>query len=148
MGEAVLRNVASKRGIDINVDSCGTSTYHIGEGPHRRTVAACRKHNVPINHTARQITPSDFTKFTHILAADGSNLRHLEGIERRLREQEPSNSTAEVKLWGSYLPGDKPIADPYYVDTEDGFKTCYDHCFQLSNAFLDKVVGQEPGASL
>ncbi|KAG6862435.1 hypothetical protein C0995_011875 [Termitomyces sp. Mi166 len=36
MGEAVLRDTAKKRGIDIVVDSCGTSAYHIGEDPDDR----------------------------------------------------------------------------------------------------------------
>jgi len=145
MGEAVLRDVASQRGIEIAVDSCGTSTYHIGERPHQRTVATCAKHNLPINHRARQITFPDFTNFTYILAADGSNLRRLQDLERQLKGKDPSSSTAEVKLWGSYLPGNKPIADPYYVDTEAGFEICYDHCLKLSNAFLDEVVGKEAG---
>ena len=36
VGEAVLRNVAKERGIDITVDSAGTSNYHIGEDPDDR----------------------------------------------------------------------------------------------------------------
>lgn len=36
MGEAVLRDVASKRGLDIIVDSCGTAGYHEGEDPDDR----------------------------------------------------------------------------------------------------------------
>ncbi|KIM85126.1 hypothetical protein PILCRDRAFT_817107 [Piloderma croceum F 1598] len=146
MGEAVLKDVASKRKIEISVDSCGTSAYHLRESPDPRTVSTCVKHNVPINHRARQINSSDFTKFAYILAADESNLRHLQGLERRLREQESSdaNNTAEVKLWGSYLPGNRPIADPYY-DSEDGFEACYEQCLKLSNAFLDEVVYQQSG---
>ena len=65
-----------------------------------------KKHNVPIEHYARQISTSDFTKFTHILAADESNLRSLNSVK-------PRNATAEVRLFGSYLDN-KPIADPYY----------------------------------
>jgi protein-tyrosine-phosphatase len=87
------------------------------------TVKRIPQHNVSIKHKARTITTSDFTKFTYILAADGSNLRHLQDMERRLREQE-SSSTAEVKLWGSYLPGNKPITDPYYIDTEASTSSC------------------------
>ena len=64
------------------------------------------QHKVPINHEARQISESDFTRFTHILASDGSNLRHLERIK-------PSNSTADIQLWGSFLDN-RPIPDPYY----------------------------------
>jgi len=61
---------------------------------------------VPIEHEARKVTQSDFYNFTHILASDKSNL------EKLLRKK-PSDSTTEVKLWGSYVDG-KPIADPYY----------------------------------
>lgn len=38
MGEAVLRDVAKKRGLDIVVDSCGTASYHVGESPDERCV--------------------------------------------------------------------------------------------------------------
>ena len=36
MGEAVLRQIASQRGIEITVDSAGTSAYHEGEEPDER----------------------------------------------------------------------------------------------------------------
>lgn len=38
MGEAVLRDIAEKRGVDIIVDSCGTGGYHVGESPDERYV--------------------------------------------------------------------------------------------------------------
>jgi protein-tyrosine-phosphatase len=61
---------------------------------------------VPISHISRQVGQKDFYNFTHILASDKSNLDNLIGVR-------PHDSTAEVKLWGSYLNG-APIADPYY----------------------------------
>lgn len=33
MGEAVLRHIAKERGLNIEVDSCGTGAYHTGEDP-------------------------------------------------------------------------------------------------------------------
>jgi low molecular weight phosphotyrosine protein phosphatase len=36
MGEAVLRDVAKKRGLEIIVDSCGTAGYHAGDDPDER----------------------------------------------------------------------------------------------------------------
>ncbi|KAJ3754426.1 phosphotyrosine protein phosphatase [Lentinula raphanica] len=133
MGEAVLRDVALKRGLSgIVVDSCGTAAYHAGEEPDDRTISTCRKHKIPIEHTARQLQTSDFIEFTHILAADQSNLRNLERVK-------PRNATAEVRLWGSYLD-DKPISDPYYGGM-NGFEQVYQQCLALSNAFLDQVAG-------
>ncbi|KAG2337419.1 phosphotyrosine protein phosphatase [Suillus weaverae] len=138
MGEAVLRNEALKRGItDIHVDSAGTAAAHTGQDPDERTIEVCGMNDVPISHSARQVRASDFTSFDYILAADGSNLRAL---ERHAGHGEGSKAT--VKLWGSYLPDNKPIQDPYYGGL-DGFTEVYKQCVRLSNAFLDEVVGKE-----
>ncbi|KAF8560229.1 LMWPc-domain-containing protein [Imleria badia] len=133
MGEAVLRHEATKRGIDIEVDSAGTGAYHVGEDPDYRTISTCKKHNIPINHSARQAKESDFSKFQYILAADGSNLRNLVA-------KKPSEGTATVRLWGSYLD-DKPISDPYYGDIT-AFEKCFEECTKFSKAFLDEVVSK------
>jgi len=130
MGEAVLRHVAAERGVSIEVDSAGTAGYHVGEEPDERTTATCRKFNVPIQHEARQVSREDFYKFTHLLAADESNLRNLNAMK-------PRDAQAEVKLWGSFLDG-KPIADPYYGGIK-GFEQTYRQCVALSNAFLDSL---------
>ncbi|KAI0051647.1 phosphotyrosine protein phosphatase [Auriscalpium vulgare] len=132
IGEAVLQHVASERGVDIAVDSAGTAGYHVGEEPDDRAIATCKKFGVPINHAARQVHAEDFSEYTHILAADESNLRNLERIR-------PRNATAELRLWGSYVDN-KPIDDPYYGGMKN-FETTYRQCLQLSNAFLDDVFG-------
>ncbi|KZT05988.1 phosphotyrosine protein phosphatases I [Laetiporus sulphureus 93-53] len=133
MGEAVLRHVAKERGIELTVDSAGTSRYHIGEDPDDRTISTCRKYKVSIKHSARQVSDEDFRQFTHILAADEANLRTLQ-------QRKPHGASADVRLWGSYLDNE-PIADPYYGGSRD-FEDCYKQCIQLSNAFLDEVVGK------
>ena len=80
----------------VSVLSCWTADYY-------------PQNNVPITHSARQVHARDFSSFDYILAADGSNLRSL---ERHVGRSEESKAT--VKLWGSYLPDNKPIQDPYY----------------------------------
>lgn len=134
MGEAVLAHVVKERGLDMKVDSAGTAGYHVSEEPDERSTETCRKHGVPISHEARQVSAEDFRTFTHILAADKSNLANLERIK-------PKDTTAVVRLWGSYDDG-KSIDDPYYGGI-DGFEKCYRQCVRYSNAFLDQVVGKE-----
>lgn len=131
MGEAVLRHIAKERKIDLTVDSAGTAAYHVDEEPDDRTIAVCKKYGVPISHEARQVGQKDFYNFTHILASDVSNLNNLLRIK-------PGDSTAEVKLWGSYHDGE-PIADPYYGGAK-GFEDTYQQCVKLSNAFLDTLA--------
>lgn len=115
------------------------------------------QHQVPIQHAARQVADDDYRRFTHILAADEANLCSLE-------QKKPRNATAEIKLWGSYLDNE-PIQDPYYGGTvrrwphriyfvvptcsvrQRGFEECYQQCVQLSNAFLDEVVGKDSQSS-
>ncbi|KAF8647945.1 hypothetical protein AX16_006477 [Volvariella volvacea WC 439] len=130
MGEAVLKDIADSRGLNISVDSCGTAAYHVGETPDPRTVRTCKQHGVPIDHHARQIKSDDFYHFDYILASDESNLANLERIR-------PIDATAEIHLWGSYLDG-RPIADPYYGGTLE-FEAVYQQCVKLSEAFLDHV---------
>lgn len=134
LGEAVLSATAKNRGLHIEVDSAGTAAYHVGEEPDDRSVSTCQKHNILISHRARKVSTSDFTRFTHILAADENNLRDLKRVA-------PSNATASVRLWGSYLDN-KPIPDPYYGGIS-GFERVYQQCVALSTAFLDDVFGAE-----
>jgi len=42
MGEAVLAHVAKERGIDVHVDSAGTSKNRVGEEPDERSVQITR----------------------------------------------------------------------------------------------------------
>lgn len=100
----------------------------------------------------------DFKTFSHILAADASNLRNLKQIE-------PTGATADIRLWGSYDDG-KAIADPYYGGTvsnafyterclrsiaefalQEGFETCYKQCVRYSDAFLDDIFGKQDAIS-
>lgn len=89
---------------------------------------------MPIEHEARQVSREDFKKFTYILASDEQNLRNLERIK-------PADSTATVRLWGSYVD-DKAIADPYYGGL-NGFETVYQQCIRYSNALLDEIEGKD-----
>lgn len=49
MGEAVLRDVAEKRGVEIEVDSCGTAGYHVGDLPDERWVNTLYPVTVSLN---------------------------------------------------------------------------------------------------
>lgn len=139
MAEAVFANEVAKAGLSdqIKVDSFGTSAFHIGENPDRRSAATCRKHDVPVNHKAQQIFPHHFSKFDYILAMDDSNLSNLQHMA-------PRNFKAKIQLFGEYRQSpkfDQIVDDPYYGGT-DGFEHNFKQVQDFSSGLL-KAIRQD-----
>ena len=112
MAEGAFRTAAVRHGIECDVDSAGTASYHVGDPPDPRAIATARANGVEIGgQQARQIARDDFYRFTHILAMDGANLAGI-------RAQAPRDATAKVAMLMDALEGSqgKPVADPYYGD--------------------------------
>jgi len=111
--EAVLRALAAREApeLTLEVDSAGTSGYHIGQPPDPRTrqAAARRGYNLSTLR-ARIVEPLDFERFDLILAMDRENLRAL-------RSRAPSAAASErLRLFLEFAPQGAPqdVPDPYY----------------------------------
>ncbi|CAG8487662.1 7754_t:CDS:2 [Ambispora gerdemannii] len=110
MAEAVFAHTIKLKSKShfFRIDSAGTGEWHVGAPPDPRSVKTCKKHNVPVNTFARQITKGDFHEFDYIL----------------------------LKLFGDYDPeGDRYIRDPYYGGI-DGFEKNFQQVTRCSEAFL------------
>ncbi len=128
--EAVLRRLVDEAGLTevVEVDSAGTSRYHLGDRPDSRTVAEAARRGIPIEHRARQFTRDELSEWDLVIAMDAQNLRDLRalvsdddglGRVRLLREFDPpANPTSETSA-GHDVP------DPYYGE-DDGFCAMYD----------------------
>jgi len=141
MAEAVFRHLVTLNGLQDRfgtIASAGTAGYHVGDHPDPRTVSVCKKHGVTANSTAQQVAPNDFTTFHYILAMDPSNLRNL-------RLLQPSNSTAQVKLFGEF--GDGAIVEDPYYGSNDGFERNFKQCTEYSVGLL-KALGFDSVKSL
>ncbi len=120
LAEAAMRAAAAQAGIDIEVDSAGTGSWHAGNPPDRRAQAVARAHGIDIaGYRARQVRPADFRRFTHIFALDGDNLADLQRIA-------PADATAEVRLLMDVVPGREgtSVTDPYYGN-DAGFEVTW-----------------------
>lgn len=86
LAEGIARKVAKERGLDILIDSAGTSNYHIGEPPDSRSIEIGRQNGVNISMLkGRQISRSD-SKFDLIVAMDRQNYANISrlGLGNRL----------------------------------------------------------------
>jgi len=112
--EAAIREAAAEAGLDIEVDSAGTGSWHIGQPPHPESVAAAARVGLRVDGRARRVTPSDFDRFDVILAMDRSNLRELTAMAPN------KSSQAKLRLFRTYDPDsdEDEIPDPWGGPTE------------------------------
>ncbi len=113
-------------------DSAGTSTAHIGHGPHAMSAAEGAHRGYRVDHRSRQIHPDDFERFDLIIAMDRDNVEDLErlrgGVDVRTgpyREVEPVQVQL-LRRWDPYgMPGDEELADPW-GKRPDAYRAMYD----------------------
>ena len=104
-----MQHLADEKGLDWQIDSAGTGSWHVGEGPDRRSIRAARNHGIDISkQVCRQFRRSDFHEFDHILVMDKSNYRNIIAMARNQEDRK------KVSL----LLGDKEVPDPYYDDSQ------------------------------
>jgi len=115
LAEAIAREKIKQKGLNIVVDSAGTSHWHIGEAPCEGSQKIASLHGIDISHLkARGVTPKDFSAFDLIIALDSSNQKDLYAMGAKhvtkLRHYDKTN-------------GDVP--DPYFFDGFEGFGEVY-----------------------
>jgi protein-tyrosine phosphatase len=133
LAEAIFKDKLRKKNLEnfFEVDSCGTSDYHIGEQPDRRTIANARKNGVTIDHCGRQFTVSDLEKFDYIFAMDKSNYRNI------LKLLNDESHREKVMLMRAFDPLGKneEVPDPYY-----GGEKNFQEVFEMLDRSLDNFI--------
>lgn len=116
--EGVFRRALEQAGLadDVEIDSCGVGSWHVGKAPDARAQQAALSRGIDLSGLrARQLTEQDFAEFDYVLGMDQDNLRAM-------RELKPDNSRAHVGLFLDFAdtPGAE-VPDPYYGGDE-GFE--------------------------
>lgn len=82
--EAVMTHLIADEGLDdqIEVDSAGTGSWHVGERADARMRAAARQRGIPLTSISRQVdAETDFEAFDYIVAMDPTNYRDLQQLD-------------------------------------------------------------------
>jgi protein-tyrosine phosphatase len=135
LAEAAMRAEVAAAGLDWAVDSAGTGDWHIGRAPDPRARAEAKARGHDIDHyRARQVVPTDFGRFTHIIALDGSNLADLRALA-------PVDSTAELSLLLDHVSGreGEGVSDPYYGEAA-GFAVTWDEVSAGARGLLARLA--------
>ncbi|MDY3113081.1 MAG: low molecular weight phosphotyrosine protein phosphatase [Helicobacter sp.] len=129
LAEGIAREIAQKRGLNIKVDSAGTSGWHIDERPDSRSVAVAKKYGIDIsNLKGRKVNAYSDSEFDLIVAMDGQNYRDLARF----------NFGEKLVLMGDFGLNGRDIPDPYYGGS-DGFENVYKMLESAINALFDSL---------
>ena len=138
LGAAIMKKKVKDKKLDswIEVDSCGTSDYHIGDNADRRTIANAKKHGVPIEHCARQLETKDLESFDFIFAMDKSNYQNI------LRLANGNVHKHKVRMMREFDPlGKGEVPDPYHGGEKD-FQEVFDILDRSTDGFIEFLKTQ------
>lgn len=133
--EAVLRRHAEQRGLThrLSIDSAGTSSWHIGSPPDKRSTLASAARGYHLSSLrGRQVSAADFERFDYILAMDSQNLADLHSLK-------PAGYKGHLGLFLDFADSaDGDVPDPYHGGAE-GFEHVLDLVEQASQGLLEHL---------
>ena len=128
LAEGILKSKLPES--DFEVDSAGTSNYHIGEAPDVRSIAVAKKYGIDITaQKGRQFTETDFDTFDHIYVMDESNFKNVTKLARNDKDLKK----VKMILDEIYPNQNYNVPDPYTGGIQ-GFESTY--------KMLDEACGQ------
>ena len=132
--ENLMHHLVTQEGLNdrFELDSAGTSNYHIGSRPDSRMRMAAKKRGIELKGKARQIEDFDLEYYDLILAMDQSNYQNILYLDRQGKHHH------KVKLMCNFASeyNDTEVPDPYYGG-ESGFDYVIDLLLDACQGLLD-----------
>lgn len=134
--QGVFERLLEEHGLSdhIDVDSAGTSGWHIGDPPDRRMQKAAQRRGIDLSgQRSRRVMPDDCNKFDYILAMDRANLDDLVWMC-------PDGTGKRVGLFMDYAGhlGVPEVPDPYYGGRR-GFEQVLDLIEEAAEGLLEHI---------
>ncbi|MEM7550020.1 MAG: low molecular weight protein-tyrosine-phosphatase [Bacteroidota bacterium] len=142
MAEAIFKDLLKEKSLEniIEVDSCGTSDYHIGEPPDPRALKTLGEMNIETDHKARQLGVEDFEDFDFVIPMDESNLTNT--IQLMSKAKNPKARIKKMRFFDPEHP-DADVPDPYFGG-QDGFEKVYKMLRRSSEKLLNEILKSNP----
>ncbi|ARD47716.1 protein tyrosine phosphatase [Sporosarcina sp. P37] len=135
MAEGVFRKMIHDEQLtdQIEVDSAGTSDWHIGKSPHEGTLAKLAEYEVSAEGMAgRQLTPNDAEGFDYIIGMDAENIRNI-------RKLFGDHGHPRILRFLDLTSHQKDVPDPYFTGD---FQETYDLVLEGCQALM-KLIKEE-----
>lgn len=132
LAEAIAKEKIRLLGLDIEVDSAGTGSWHIGEPPCENSQKVARLRGLDISHLrARQVSQQDFKRFDTIVGLDSSNVENLRQMGAK-----------DVVKLGSFGYNSEDVPDPYFFQGFEGFERVFEMIEQCVENLLKEMMNE------
>jgi len=137
LAENMFRHLADRADVSsrYEVDSAGTSRWHIGERPDARMREVAARHGFQYDGRARQITKEDLEYFDLLIAMDASNKEDLYQLAQNAEQKRKIRMLREFDPEGK---PDAPVPDPYYGGIE-GFERVFQVIKRSCQGLLEAI---------
>ncbi len=135
LADGLLRDKVLSNNLKVEIDSCGTSSHHVGQRPDERMMETALKHGCDISTLrARQFEVVDFKRFDVIYVMDSSNYNNV----IKLAKSESDKKKVKLFLNELYPERNMAVPDPYYGG-EQGFEEVYDLVDKTTDIIIEKL---------
>lgn len=139
--EAVFNGLLKKAGISkqFEVDSAGTSAYHVGEQADRRMQSHAIRRDYNLTSISRQFDAhTDFDYFDYIVGMDDYNMQSLNRKARKASDLDKLHKMTDYCSDGQH----NEVPDPYYGGA-DGFELVLDLLEDACEGFLEAIENKK-----
>ncbi len=137
MAHGILRDKAEKANIDVEIESAGTSGFHLGEPADSRAISMLQSKGIDIlDLRSRLFIAADFDTFDYIFTMDSSNQLDLLNIRKDMGH--PNYPQLVMNL--SYPTENISVPDPYY-----GGATGFEDVYKMLDGSLDELIKKLQG---
>jgi len=138
-GEGVFQHLVKERNLDpyFQIDSAGTSAFHIGEPANSKSQWTANQHGVKLHSRASQLQRSDLEEYDLILAMDHENLKNIKKLDKN------GSFDHKIKLMRDFdpTPEDGSVPDPYYGGMQ-GFENVFQIVKRSCEALLNELESE------
>lgn len=133
--EGVFQHLVEERGLEdfFEIDSAGTSAYHIGESANSKSQRTANQYGITLHSSARQFETPDLDYYDMVLAMDRENLSNIKSMASANHE----NKIGMLRDFDPE-PGDGEVPDPYYGGRE-GFENVFQIVKRSCEQLLDEL---------
>ena len=136
-GEGVMQHIVNEEGLQayFEIDSAGTSAYHIGEPANSKSQSTANKHGVELHSKARRFGRFDLDYFDLILPMDFDN---YENIIDLCSTDEQRKKVYLLRYFDPETEEPESVPDPYYGGMQ-GFENVFQMVKRSSQFLLDEL---------